>query len=60
MFCVVAMLPLFKGLLAASDAGTLTMSMRTICIPLFVFFGLVYLGLFMVTFIYSVFRSNED
>ncbi len=58
-FCVVAMLPLFKIFLAAVDAGTLTMSMRTICIPLFIFFGLAFLGLFFVAIMVSANHSDD-
>ncbi len=47
-FCVVAMLPLFQIFLAAVDAGTLAMSMRTMCIPLFIFLGLACIGLTFV------------
>ncbi len=59
-FCVVAMLPLFKIFLAASDAGTLTMSMRTMCIPLFIFFGLACLGLSVVAFLIGAHHENDD
>ena len=58
-FCVVAMLPLFKIFLAAVDAGTLTMSIRTVCIPLFIFFGLACLGLTFVAFMVSANHSDD-
>ncbi len=48
---VVAMLPLFKILLAAVDAGTLVISMRLMCIPLFIFFGIACAGLTFSAFL---------
>ncbi len=59
VICVVAMLPLFKGLLAAVDAGTLAMSMRTLCIPLFIFFGLACIGLTFVAFMVAMNHSDD-
>ena len=58
--CVVAMLPLFKGLLAAVDAGTLAMSMRTLCIPLFIFFVLACLGLTFIAFMIAIGQNHDD
>jgi hypothetical protein len=57
--CVVAMLPLFKGLLAAVDAGTLAMSMRMLCIPLFIFFGLACMGLTVVALLVGMNHSDD-
>ncbi len=58
-FCMVAMLPLFKGLLAAVDAGTLSMSMRLMCIPLFIFFGLACMGLTLLAFAIGANRLRD-
>jgi hypothetical protein len=59
-FCVVAMLPLFKIFLAAVDAGTLAMSMRMICIPLFIFFGLVCLLFTFIAFMIHIGQNSDD